>query len=83
MGKSEIGAAWVSLFLSCLLWIISVAPNLYAQANFYQGKSVRVIRGGQPGIYTTYGRALSLNTWENIFPATPTSLCRTCLEPVQ
>ena len=83
MGKSEIGAAWVSLFLCCLLWILSFIPNLYAQANFYQGKSARVIRGGSLGIFTTFGRASSHNIWENIFPATPTSPCRTCLEPVR
>jgi tripartite-type tricarboxylate transporter receptor subunit TctC len=71
MGKSETGAAWVSLFLSCLLWIISFAPNLYAQASFYQGKSVRVIRGGQPGdLYDLWTRLIAQHLGKHI-PGNP------------
>ena len=60
MGKSELGAARALLFLSCLVWIFCFAPDLYAQANFFQGKSIRVVRGGQPGdLYDLWTRLIA------------------------
>ena len=60
MGKSEIGAARALLFVSCLVWIFGSAPDLYAQANFFQGKSIRVVRGGQPGdLYDLWTRLIA------------------------
>ena len=68
MGKSELRAARALLFVSCLVWIFSFAPDLYAQGNFFQGKSIRVVRGGQPGDLYDLQPGSSRNTWENIFP---------------
>jgi tripartite-type tricarboxylate transporter receptor subunit TctC len=67
MGKSEIGTAPALLFLSCLGWIFSFAPDLYAQANFFQGKSIRVVRGGQPGdLYDLWTRLIAQHLGKHI-----------------
>ena len=49
MGISERGAAGTLFLLLCVVWMFGSAAKLYAQSNFYQGKSIRVVRGGQPG----------------------------------
>ena len=49
MGISERGAAGTLFLLLCVVSMFGSAAKLYAQSNFYQGKSIRVVRGGQPG----------------------------------
>src|SRR6266542_5456406 len=71
MGKSEISAARTLLFLSCLVWIFGFTPVLYAQSNFYQGKSIRVVRGGQAGdLYDLWARLIASHLGKHI-PGNP------------
>lgn len=37
------------LVLSLIFWSLASTPLLHAQANFFQGKTIRVVRGGQAG----------------------------------
>jgi tripartite-type tricarboxylate transporter receptor subunit TctC len=49
------------LFLLFAAWnLFVVAPTLQAQANFFEGKSIRVVRGGQPGdLYDLWTRHIA------------------------
>jgi tripartite-type tricarboxylate transporter receptor subunit TctC len=68
MGKSKLHATHTLL---CLAWILGFLPNLYAQSNFYQGKSIRVVRGGQPGdLYDLWTRLIAQHLGKHI-PGNP------------
>jgi hypothetical protein len=71
----------VSLALAaCVLFLTS---PLHAQANFFQGKSLRIIRGGQPGdLYDLWTRHIATYLGKHI-PGTRASPCRTCPAPVR
>ena len=51
----------VAFFLSFFLaWSLVLSPTLYAQPPFYQGKSIRLIRGGQAGdLYDLWTRLVA------------------------
>src|SRR5512132_4346308 len=71
MGKSKIGAARTLLFLLCLVWSLGSTSSLYAQSNFYQGKSIRVVRGGQVGdLYDLWARLIAGHLGKHI-PGNP------------
>ena len=71
MGKSKIGAARALLFLLCLVWSFGSTSSLYAQSNFYQGKSIRVVRGGQAGdLYDLWARLIASHLGKHI-PGNP------------
>jgi tripartite-type tricarboxylate transporter receptor subunit TctC len=71
MGKSKIGAARALLFLLCLVWSLGSTSSLYAQSNFYQGKSIRVVRGGQVGdLYDLWARLIAGHLGKHI-PGNP------------
>jgi tripartite-type tricarboxylate transporter receptor subunit TctC len=59
------------LFLFCLVWILGFTPNVYGQSNFYQARSIRVVRGGQPGdLYDLWTRLIAQHLGKHI-PGNP------------
>jgi tripartite-type tricarboxylate transporter receptor subunit TctC len=67
MGKSKLHATRTLLFLFCLGWILGFTPNVYGQSNFYEGKSIRVVRGGQPGdLYDLWTRLIAQHLAKHI-----------------
>lgn len=68
MGKSKMGAAYALLFL---VWSLGSTSSPYAQSNFYQGKSIRVVRGGQVGdLYDLWARLIAGHLGKHI-PGNP------------
>jgi tripartite-type tricarboxylate transporter receptor subunit TctC len=58
-------------FLLFAAWSLFVSPTLHAQATFFQGKSVRIIRGGQPGdLYDLWTRHIATYLGKHI-PGNP------------
>ena len=59
------------VFLLFTAWSLFFCAALHAQANFFQGKSVRVIRGGQPGdLYDLWTRHIATYLGKHI-PGNP------------
>jgi tripartite-type tricarboxylate transporter receptor subunit TctC len=72
MGKSKLlHETRGFLFLFCLVWILGFTPNVYGQSNFYQARSIRVVRGGQPGdLYDLWTRLIAQHLGKHI-PGNP------------
>ena len=61
----------LALSLGAFAWSLVLVPRLHAQSNFFQGKSVRVIRGGQPGdLYDLWTRHIATYLGKHI-PGNP------------
>ncbi len=63
------------IFILCLSFAIGAAllftPTVHGQPNFFQGKSLRVIRGGQPGdLYDLWTRHIATYLGKHI-PGNP------------
>src|SRR5215468_8608158 len=51
--------------------VLTLGSSAYAQSNFFQGKSIRVIRGGQPGdLYDLWARLIASHLGKHI-PGNP------------
>jgi tripartite-type tricarboxylate transporter receptor subunit TctC len=49
-----------SLLLFSLAWSLAFSPPVHAQALFYEGKTIKLIRGGQPGdLYDLWARLIA------------------------
>ena len=60
----------ITVFNLCAL-ILALCVSVHAQDNFFQGKSVRVIRGGQPGdLYDLWTRHIATYLGKHI-PGNP------------
>lgn len=69
-GPKNIRMAFSYITLSALLHALAIPAD--AQSNFYQGKTVRVIRGGQPGdLYDLWTRHVATYLGKHI-PGNPT-----------
>ena len=60
MRKSRMCRVTTLFVMFLLAWSLSVNSTLHAQLTFFQGKSIRVIRGGQPGdLYDLWTRHIA------------------------
>jgi tripartite-type tricarboxylate transporter receptor subunit TctC len=65
------GETLTFLLSSVVLWSLFFNSTLYAQSSFYQGKAVRVVRGGQPGdLYDLWTRLIAQHLGNHI-PGNP------------
>ena len=64
--------------LNLCAMLLGLSFSVHAQDNFFQGKSVRIIRGGQAGdLYDLWTRHIATYLG-NIFRAIQASQCKTC-----
>ena len=71
MRKSGTGVAIRFFLLLSLAWSVDFSPALHAQSSFYRGKTIRLIRGGQPGdLYDLWARLIASHMGNHI-PGNP------------
>lgn len=71
MKTARAARAFALSFVFSLVWILSFSPSLYAQAPFYQGKTIRIVRGGLAGdLYDLWTRLVANHMGKHI-PGNP------------
>jgi tripartite-type tricarboxylate transporter receptor subunit TctC len=66
----------IALLLICIAAILALSSPLPAQTNFFQGKTIRVVRGGQPGdLFDLWARHIAAYLGKHI-PGHPSVMVR-------
>lgn len=50
---------------------ILLAGEVFSQADFYKGKTIKIIRGGGPGDLVSFKREPLCGFWKSTFPENP------------
>jgi hypothetical protein len=71
-----------TILFAVLLFFIS-STSVHAQADFYKGKTIRLVIGYSAGGTMTSGHGRSRGFGASTFPAIPISSCKICPAPLR